>query len=86
MKRFNLDGYIQAKKLVNEIQRAGGQAKIAETWMDYGAGIAWETVLVYSRFLSRWCQGLNPADFDAMNRGERPIYHDEILKLATHQT
>jgi hypothetical protein len=80
--RFTEAGRTKAEELVNEINQAGGQARIGETWLDYGAGQMWETVLVYSENLQLWYQALNPADFEAMNDGKTPPYYDHILKQA----
>lgn len=82
--RFTEAGQAQAEQLINEIHQAGGQARIGETWLDYGAGSMWETVLVYHKTLKLWYQALNPTDFQAMNNGKTPPYHDNILKQAIH--
>lgn len=82
IQRFTPAGRVKAKQLVMEINQAGGQAKIGETWLDCGAGIVWETVLVYSKRLKLWYQALNPADFKAMNEGNSAIYHADIVKDA----
>lgn len=82
MKRFTQAGRVQAEELVKEINQAGGQARIGETWLDCGAGIMWETVLVYSNPIQMWYQALNPVDFKDMNDGQTPRYHADILKEA----
>lgn len=82
--RFTETGRHAAEQLVNEINQAGGQAKIGETWLDYGAGFMWETVLVYNKTLQLWYQALNPVDFEAINNGKTPPYYRDILKQAIH--
>lgn len=80
--RFTTAGRTKAEQLVNEINQAGGQARIGETWLDHGAGQMWETVLAFSHNLQLWYQALNPSDFEAMNNGKTPPYYDDILKQA----
>lgn len=82
LQRFTEVGRTKAEELVNEINQAGGQARIGETWLDYGAGSMWETVLAYSENLQLWYQALNPADFEAMNNGKTIPFYKDILKLA----
>ena len=79
---FNESGHTKAKELVNQINQSGGKARIGETWLDLGAGLMWETVLVYSNNLRLWYQALNPSDFEAMNNDQEPPHYNRILKQA----
>lgn len=54
MQHFTDAGRIQAEKLVQQINDAGGEAKIDVTWKDYGADILWECVLAKSKNLDMW--------------------------------
>lgn len=78
--RFTPSGRAKAEELVGEINQAGGQARIGKTWLDYGAGLMWETVLVYSNTLGLWYQALNSIDFEAMNNGQKPPHYENILE------
>lgn len=81
MRRFTPAGRVKADALVADLTAQGIQAKIAPTWMDYGAGMAWETILVYNHKIKMWYQSLTPSDFNTINAGgEPPGYRDEIIK------
>jgi hypothetical protein len=81
---FTPAGRTKAEELVDQINGSGGKARIGDTWLDYGAGQMWETVLVYSHTLQLWYQALNPSDFEAMNHGQPPPHYDHILKQSKH--
>jgi hypothetical protein len=69
-KSLNVVGYSKAVEIVNAINLMGGKAKLGQTYMDYGAGITWETILVHSKSLDMDYQALNPRDFDELNEGK----------------
>jgi hypothetical protein len=76
-------GYNDALKIVNEINNNGGNARLGQTYMDYGAGITWETVLVHSKSLDMDYQALNPRDFEEINMGILPTERiREIVQYA----
>jgi hypothetical protein len=66
---FTGAGHQKAQEIVNAINLLGGDAKIGETFMDYGAGITWETILVFDKYLNLDYQALSPRDFEDMNDG-----------------
>lgn len=81
-RRFSPTGLVQANAMLADMAAQGTKAKIDDTWMDYGAGIAWETVLVFSKSLNMWYQALSPVDLDSMNAGLMPRRYDQILESA----
>jgi hypothetical protein len=73
-----------AQDIVNDINRQGGMAKIGETFMDYGAGITWETILVFDKYLNLDYQALSPRDFENINEGRLSQERiDDIVNKAT---
>lgn len=72
MQRFTRAGRFTASKIIKAVEEKGGKERaprIAETWLDYGAGIAWETILYHSKAIDMTCQALSPREFDDMNEG-----------------
>lgn len=82
MQHFSPAGRIKANEIVADMTAQGIQAKIEPTWMDYGAGIAWETILVYSNRINMWYQALSPADFATINAGGEPSNYRSIIESA----
>lgn len=82
MQRFSPAGRIKAAEIIGDMAAQGIQAKIEPTWMDYGAGIAWETILVYSKRINMWYQALSPADFATINSGGEPLNYSSIIESA----
>ena len=65
--RFNERGRAIADLIVAEIKDKGIQARVGETYRDYGQNWMWETVLVGPEGDSY--QALNPHQFETMNDG-----------------
>lgn len=65
--KFNERGRAIANLIVAEIKEVGIEAHVGETWMDYGQGWMWETVLVGT---TNGYQALNPRQFKDMNDGD----------------
>lgn len=87
MKRFTPAGRVKADSLVRELIAHGIQAKIANTWLDYGQRTAWETITVYDQKIKMWYQSLTEADFATINAGgEPPGYLNDLKKKASTQT
>lgn len=80
--KFTMTGLQKAQEIVSAINLLGGKARLGETWMDYGAGIWWETILVYSKNLDMDYQALNPRDFKEMNNGT--IQPDAIKEIVMY--
>lgn len=80
---FTEIGKMKAQRVVDAINLMGGEARLGETWMDYGAGISWETILVKSKSLDMDYQALDPRDFEEMNAGKlSPKRAKEIINYA----
>jgi hypothetical protein len=84
MDTFTGQGYIIASSIVNRINDQGGQARIFTTWMDYGQGWAWETILVICPKLKMEYQLMTPRDFREMNEGT--ITEEKINQLVERGT
>lgn len=82
MQRFSPRGRMKADEIIADMTTQGIQAKIEPTWMDYGAGMAWETILVYSKRLNMWYQALSPADFADINAGGVPRNYHGMIESA----
>lgn len=82
MERFSPAGRIKANEIIAEMTSHGIEAKIDATWMDYGAGMAWETILVYSKSIKMWYQALTPADFASINAGGTPPNYRGMIEQA----
>ena len=66
--RFNERGRAIADLIVAEVKAKGIEARVGETYRDYGQNWMWETVLVGPEGNSY--QALNPRQFEDMNSGD----------------
>lgn len=72
-KTFTFTGLNKANDIVQAIELLGGKARLGKTWMDYGADISWETILVHNKSLDMEYQALSPRDFEDINAGDLSI-------------
>jgi hypothetical protein len=72
-KPLTLTGFNKANDIVTTINTLGGKARLGKTYMDCGAGITWETILVYTKSLDMEYQALSPRDFEELNEGIIPV-------------
>lgn len=79
--QLNTRAYDKLVAMVDEINRSGGKAWVGTTWMDYGAGIKWETLLYHHKGLDMDVQALDPRDFRELNDGV--ISKERIQEIIT---
>lgn len=83
-KQFTQQGYRKAQDIATTINTLGGKAIVGDSYMDYGADISWETILIYSKQLDMNYQGLSPRDFEDINEGRLSLERiKEIVAKAT---
>jgi hypothetical protein len=76
---FTKKGGMIAEGIVKEIIRKGIPTRISTTWKDYGQGLSWDAILVYSHSLKSDYQLLTPKEFEKINDGS--ITDEEIENI-----
>lgn len=84
MYRFTNQGCNKAFQIIDAINVMGGKARLGQTYMDYGAGIMWQTILVHSKSLDMEYQALSPRDFEEINNGT--ISADRVREMILYAT
>lgn len=64
---LSVNGKLIAEAIVKALEANGIQAEVGRTYLDYGQGWTWDTIIVQTPTGSY--QALNPRQHDAMNNG-----------------